>query len=164
MRTPGDPAVLRGRLWPMIRRADRGDLDAIRAIFCTASLWNEGDRAALLAHPEVLDFPEDAVVEGRVRVAVQDGTVLGFATVTPRASAWELDDLFVDPPHMRRGVATALVRHLLAEADVPWIEVTANAHAMAFYRSVGFVDDGVVETRFGPAARMRLSVDAAAAP
>jgi hypothetical protein len=29
---------------------------------------------------------------------------------------------------------------------------------MEFYRSVGFVDDGVAETQFGPAPRMRLSV------
>jgi GNAT superfamily N-acetyltransferase len=149
----------------MIRRADRADLDAIREIFRAASLSNDGDRAALLAHPEVLEFPEDAVVDGRMRVAVDDdGTVLGFATVTPRADAWELEDLFVDPVHMRRGVATALIRHLVGEADVPWIEVTANPHAMAFYRSVGFVDDGVAETKFGPAPRMRLSVGEAAAP
>jgi len=149
----------------MIRRADLADLDAIRAIFRAASLSNEGDRAALLAHPEVLEFPEDAVVDGRIRVAVDDdGTVVGFAGITPYADAWELDDLFVDPARMRRGVATALVRHLVAEADVPRIEVTANPHAMAFYRSVGFVDGGVAATRFGPAQRMRLSVDGAAKP
>jgi GNAT superfamily N-acetyltransferase len=148
----------------MIRRAERDDLDAIREVFRSASLANEGDREALLAHPEVLQFPEDAVVDGRVRVAVDGGAVVGFATITPGADAWELDDLFVAPAHMRRGVATALVRHLLAEGDVAAIEVTANPHAMAFYRSVGFVDDGVAQTRFGPAPRMRLSVAGAAAP
>ena len=42
--------------------------------------------------------------------------------------------------------------------------MTANPHAMPFYRSVGFVDDGVAETRFGPAPRMRLSVGGATAP
>ena len=128
----------------MIRRAERDDLDAVREIFRSASLANEGDREALLTHPETLEFPEDAVLDGRVRAAVDGGAV----------------DLFVAPTHMRRGFATALVRHLLAEADVSAIEVTANPHAMAFYRSVGFVDDGVAETRFGPAPRMRLSVAA----
>ena len=59
---------------------------------------------------------------------------------------------------MRRGIATALVTHLLDEADVDDIVVTANPHAMAFYRSVGFVDDGIAETRFGPAPRMRLTI------
>ena len=101
------------------------------------------------------------MLDGRVRVAVDEGVVVGFATVTPGADVWELDDLFVAPEHMRRGFATALVRHLVAEADVAAIEVTANPHAMAFYRSVGFVDDGVAETRFGPAPRMRLSVGGA---
>lgn len=148
----------------MIRRAEQADLDAIREIFRAASLSNDGDRAALLAHPEVLEFPADAVVDGRIRVAVDDdGIVVGFAGITPRADAWELEDLFVNPAHMRRGVATALVSHLIAEADVPWIEVTANPHAMAFYRSVGFVDDGIAETRFGLTPRMRLSVGGAAA-
>jgi GNAT superfamily N-acetyltransferase len=144
-----------------VRLARVDDLDALRETFRAASLSNAGDRDALLAHPELLVFPEDAVVEGRTRVAVDpDGTVVGFATVLPTGDAWELEDLFVDPAHMRRGVATALITHLLGEADVDRIEVTANPHAMAFYRSVGFVDDGVAETRFGPAPRMRLSVAA----
>jgi GNAT superfamily N-acetyltransferase len=142
----------------MIRRADPTDLAAIAEVFRAASLANEGDREALLAHPEVLEFPADAVLDGRVRVAVDEGVVVGFATITPGADVWELDDLFVAPAHMRRGFATALVRHLLAEADAAAIAVTANPHAMEFYRSVGFVDDGVAETQFGPAPRMRLSV------
>ena len=108
------------------------------------------------------------MLDGRVRVAVDEGVVVGFATITPGPDAWELDDLFVAPAHMRRGFATALVRHLLAEADVAAIEVTANPHAMAFYRSVGFVDDGVAETQFGPApqdaAQRRRSMSAVTHP
>jgi hypothetical protein len=33
-----------------------------------------------------------------------------------------------------------------------------NPHAMAFYESVGFTHDGVTQTQFGPAPRMRLDV------
>jgi len=36
------------------------------------------------------------------------------------------------------------------------VQVTANLHAMAFYKSVGFVSDGMAQTPFGPALRMRL--------
>jgi GNAT superfamily N-acetyltransferase len=144
-----------------IRPAHADDLAAVRRIFREASLWNEGDRAALLAHPEYLVLAEGGLVEGRMRVAVDAcGAVVGFATLRPVAGAWELEDLFVDPVHMRRGIATALVTHLLDEADIDDIVVTANPHAMAFYRSVGFVDDGVDETRFGPAPRMRLTIGA----
>jgi len=35
-------------------------------------------------------------------------------------------------------------------------EVTANPHALAFYRAVGFIDCGVAETDFGTASRMVL--------
>ena len=55
---------------------------------------------------------------------------------------------------MRQGIATALVRDLAT--TVPRIELKANPHALAFYESVGFVEDGVAETPGGPAVRMRL--------
>ncbi len=146
-----------------IRQAGIDDLDVVREIFQSAALWNVGDRETLLAHPEALVLPDDDLVAGRTRAAVDDdGQVVGFATVRHRGRrSWELEDLFVDPAHMRRGVATLLVKDLLAAAaaqDVDHIKVTANPHAMEFYRSVGFVDDGVTETRFGPAPVLRLDI------
>ena len=90
------------------------------------------------------------MVEGRTRVAVVEGRIVGFATLVGS----ELEDLFVDPDWTRRGIATALVQD--AAASVPRIEVTANAHALAFYESVGFVRDGVVEISGGEAYRMHL--------
>jgi hypothetical protein len=42
----------------------------------------------------------------------------------------------------------------LDEANVPRIDLTANPHALAFYESVGIVEDGVAETSGGPAVRM----------
>lgn len=38
------------------------------------------------------------------------------------------------------------------------IEVTANEHALAFYKSVGFIHDGTSQTRFGPGHRMHITV------
>ena len=73
----------------------------------------------------------------------------------------ELDDLFVDPNRRRRGIATALVLDALdraADQELTRIEVTANAHALAFYESVGFVSDGMRQTRFGPGNRMHINV------
>jgi predicted GNAT family N-acyltransferase len=52
-----------------------------------------------------------------------------------------------------------LVRDAVATAThrgVRRLEVTANEHAMAFYEQVGFVHDGVTQTRFGPGLRMHL--------
>jgi hypothetical protein len=36
--------------------------------------------------------------------------------------------------------------------------VTANPHALEFYRAVGFIDHGVAETEFGIAPRMALEI------
>jgi len=143
-----------------IRGAVPADLDALREVFGRASLSNAGDRAALLANPEVLVWPGDSLVEGRTRVAVEeDGAIAGFATTLLIDGALELEDLFVEPRRMRQGVARRLVEDVLSLArvlGVGSVQVTANLHAMAFYKSVGFVSDGMAQTRFGPALRMRL--------
>jgi GNAT superfamily N-acetyltransferase len=146
-----------------IRSAVPADLPALRGIFRRSSLSNEGDREVLLANPEALELPDDGVTDARTRVAVAaDGTVLGFVTGLPLdGSVLELEDLFVDPDWMRKGVARRLLADLTAAArldGVACIQVTANPHADAFYRSVGFVHLHETETRFGPGARMQLAV------
>ena len=94
-------------------------------------------------------------------VATVDGMVVGFATTIPpesgvAADVLELEDLFVDPDWMRRGIGLALVADAVATGrarGAARIEVTANPHALAFYGQAGFVPSGSIETRFGPAAR-----------
>ena len=144
-----------------IRAAVPDDISALCEVFRQSSLSNVGDRPALLAHPEVLEFDPVCVHENRTRVAVVGGRVVGFATTTLAGDFIELDDLFVDPEWMRHGIGAQLIRDAVAVArsrGVRRIEVTGNDHALAFYESVGFVVDGVAETRFGPASRMRLDV------
>jgi GNAT superfamily N-acetyltransferase len=148
-----------------IRTAVPGDLPALRRVFRRASLSNDGDRAILLANPTALELPDGNVIEGRTRVAMSsDGTVVGFATgVRQTDSALELEDLFVDPAHRRRGIARALLADLAASArrdGITHIEVTANPHADRFYRDVGFAAVGHADTEFGTGARMRLEISA----
>ena len=144
-----------------LRFAEIADLPALSDVFRRASLSNEGDRASLLAHPDALEFSARAVEEGRVRVAAIENRIVGFATMVVTDQSGELDDLFVDPNCRRRGIATALVLDALdraADQELTRIEVTANAHALAFYESVGFVSDGMRQTRFGPGNRMHINV------
>ena len=144
-----------------VRLARMEDLPALRDVFRRSSLSNEGDRASLLAHPDALEFSHRAVAEGRVRVAVIDDRVVGFATVLATGQICELEDLFVDPDWMRRGIATKLVLDALANAreqGIARIDVTANGHALAFYKKVGFAWDGISQTQFGRGHRMHVDV------
>jgi len=143
----------------MIRLGTSADLAAARSVYRRASLSNAGDRDNLLAHPGYLILGPEGLAEGRTHVAEEDGSVVGFATWAETASASELEDLFVDPGYVRRGIATALVSRIaevLRARGAERLEVTANPHALGFYRAVGFIDCGVAETALGAAPRMVL--------
>lgn len=144
-----------------IRLAHADDVAAINEVFRRSSLSNAGDRLFLMDNPEVLVFDDAAIRAGRTRVAVADGHIVGFATTTVTAEIAELDDLFVDPPWMRRGVARALILDATSAARAVGsrrLEVTANEHARSFYDAVGFISDGAVETQFTPGTRMHLDI------
>jgi GNAT superfamily N-acetyltransferase len=145
----------------VIRDAVSGDMPALRQVYRRSSLSNDGDRPNLLANPEVLEYPDLGVREGRTRAAVADGEIVGFASWLGAGEAIEIEDLFVDPEWMRKGIGMALVLDLIAIArgrGIGRVEVTANQHALAFYHKAGFVAYRTEATRFGPAPRMRLDV------
>jgi len=146
------------------RVATNADRDTIERIYREASLSNSGDREALLANPAFLQWPIDALATGTTVVATtRDDGAVGFARIVPGEGTVELDDLFVDPDWMRRGVATALLRHLtdvVTTAGGSELAVIANPHALDFYLAVGFVDDGEVATQLGTGRRMRLRLGA----
>lgn len=143
----------------LIRDADITDMHDLQGVFRRASLSNENDRALLLQHPEWLILSNEGVLEGRMRVAMdEDGGVVGFATYAISDGLAELEDLFVDPQWMRQGIAAALVTDISArlhELHLETLEVTANPHATAFYEHLGFVKVRVVDTPGYPASRMR---------
>ena len=147
----------------VIRLGTPTDLPACSSVYRRASLSNAGDRDNLLAHPEYLILGPEGLAEGRMCVAEEDGSVVGFATWTAQpGGAIELEDLFVDPDWRRRGIATALVGHIvdvLRARGVRRLEVTANRHAEGFYSAAGFTGCGVAETAFGPSPRKRLTID-----
>jgi ribosomal protein S18 acetylase RimI-like enzyme len=145
----------------MIRLGTSADLGAVSGIYRRASLSNAGDRDNLLAHPEYLILGPEGLAEGRTHVAEQDGSVIGFATWAETNGTIELEDLFVDPGHRRRGIAAALVSRIaeiLRARGAERLEVTANSHALGFYRAAGFTDCGTAETDFGAAPRMVLAL------
>lgn len=145
----------------MIRLGTSADLAAATSVYCRASLSNAADRDNLLAHPEYLILGPEGLAEGRTYVAEEDGAVVGFATWAEADGMTELEDLFVDPGYIRRGIATALLRHIagiLRALGVERLEVSANPHAQAFYRAAGFTDCGLAATEPGAPPRMVLPI------
>ena len=144
-----------------IRTAVETDLPRLQAVFRDSSWSNEGDRQLLVEHPEFLELSPDPVRQGRTRVAAIDGHIVGFASLADATGHLELEDLFVDPAFMRRGVGRALVRDVAEQArrlGVSHVEVEANDHSLRFYEAVGFVALERVALDHGTALRMTLDV------
>lgn len=145
----------------MIRLGTMADLDAASRVFRDASLSNEGDRENLLAHPEYLVLDPEGLAEGRTYVAEVDGQLAGFASWAETPGGIELEDLFVDPAYLRRGIATALVEYVvnvLRKRGARRLEVIASLYALDFYRAAGFTGCGPAMTDFGTALRMERAI------
>ena len=160
---PPDPSADRAASTDTIVRpavpADRGTLEALQR---RASLGNEGDRDALLRHPDAIDIPEDQIASGRVFVLEHGAAIVGFSAILPRADGdTELDALFVEPSTQRRGYGRLLVEHCAKEARTAGsttLHVVGNPHAEKFYLACGFKQFGTFETRFGPGLLLRRSL------
>jgi len=93
----------------------------------------------------------------RTTIAVEDGTVLGFATTSPSREPdlpdhGELCALYVDPAHWGRGIGVALAsdaRACLCESGfrnaLLWV-LAGNVRAERFYRNDKWAPDGLGRT------------------
>jgi GNAT superfamily N-acetyltransferase len=143
----------------IIRPAIPAERRTLEALQWRASLGNEGDRDALLRHPDAIDLPPEQIAAGRVFVLEQDGAIAGFAAILARDDGdTDLDALFVEPGMQRRGIGRKLLDHCAEQARSMGsraLHVVGNIHAKAFYLTCGFTLVGTFETRFGPGLLMR---------
>ena len=149
-----------------ITRALVTEQGALEALQRRASLMNEGDRAALLAHPDAIALPVEQIESGRVMVARRDSAIVGFAVVLPRPdNDAELDGLFVEPPAWRCGIGRALVAaacRLAVSEGAAVLHVTSGREAAGFYEACGFALLGETPTQFGTGLKMRRTLVTAA--
>ena len=113
-------------------------------------------REQLKANPEAIHLPMDHIERGQVIVAEAVAGVAGFAVVIVTDGAAELDGLFVEPDHWRRGVGSALMQeatHVARRAGFSLTVIAAPA-ALGFYKKCGCSLEGETQTRFGPAFLM----------
>ena len=139
-----------------IRLARPDEREALEALQRRASLALDEYRQQLEAEPDAIDLPLDQIEQGEVLVAEADGETVGMAVVFVGDLDAELDGLFVEPEHWRKGIGAALVDVATHEARKRGLTlmVTANPQAREFYEKCGFNLEGESQTRFGPALRM----------
>lgn len=144
------------------RLARPDEIPQLIALQWRASLQDDAYAEDLKANPDAIELPASQVGDGHVFVAEHDGMLAGFAVALPRADGdFDLDGLFVDPPHQRYGIGRELADRCVAHALIHGAEVVrviSAPAAVGFYEACGFVETGTVETRFGPAIDMELVV------
>ena len=88
-----------------IRLANTSERKSLEELQWRASLNNEGDRSALLAHPDAIELPLSQIENELVFVAEEVDGIKGFAAILSRADGnVELDALFVEPKYWKQGI------------------------------------------------------------
>jgi RimJ/RimL family protein N-acetyltransferase len=125
----------------MLRRADKGDMDKVRA------LWLAPDNANWIEPPEMGEI-EEAIEQGYAFLWEVDGTACGMAVImTWVPQVFGLSAIATTRP----GQGEPLLRALLARVFGPLkahrigFDVTAdNARALALYAKLGFQREGLI--------------------
>jgi GNAT superfamily N-acetyltransferase len=139
-----------------IRLARPEEQQELEALQRRASLALGEYNRQLEAEPDSIQLPIEQIEGGSVIVAEREDRIAGFAVVLIDDDEAELDGLFVEPDHWRKGIGAALVDVAVHEARLRGLAmmVIANPSARSFYEKCGFTVEGEAETRFGPALRM----------
>jgi predicted N-acetyltransferase YhbS len=147
-----------------IRCAEVGEGGVLEAVQRRSSAVWPAYRERLAAHPDAIARLEEGELRaGRVRVAHQDGEVVGFSAVlaTDPDGVVVLDGLFVESDAMGQGVGRALVEDAAAraaDAGAVALTVVSGPETQAFYARCGFTSVADAPTRFGPAALLRRAL------
>ena len=110
------------------------------------------------------DFDPESLRKRLLYVAESDGHPVGWAALIPRGEVGWLEDLWVEPAWIGRGVGRALFEHVAAEArqrGARRLEWEAEPNAQGFYEHLGatYVRDSE-ETEWGRVLEV-LGVDLA---
>ena len=80
-------------------------------------------------------------------VAELDDEIVGFYSIVPSSQFWRLDNLWVAPAFMRRGIGRALFEHAVATAlrgGSKGIAIDADPNAESFYLACGARRTGTI--------------------
>jgi GNAT superfamily N-acetyltransferase len=130
-----------------IRPARPDEGERLREIAIAAKSHWGYERGRVLSWAADGDFTAAGLEAKHAFVAEVDGRVVAWAGLIPQGETCWLDDLWVEPDAMRRGVGGALFRSAAeqaAELGCTRMEWEAEPNALGFYEKMGgrFVRDG----------------------
>jgi GNAT superfamily N-acetyltransferase len=133
-----------------IRAADPREGERLREIAVYSKCHWGYERGSVERWVAQGDFSLAGLRGKEVFVAEDRGEVVAWAALVPRGEVGWLDDLWVEPRSMGRGIGTRLFRRArerARELGARRLEWEAEPHAVGFYESLGgrYVRDGHVE-------------------
>jgi GNAT superfamily N-acetyltransferase len=153
-----------------IRAAQPSAAEALTELALAAKAAWGYDSAQLAAWRPLLAVTPQQLAEQPAYVAEDRGEWLGFYTLCHTDARWELDNLWVAPAWMQRGVGRLLLAHAVRTArsgGATELHIDADPNAEPFYLRCGAERHGTVPAPIaGQPARVRpqLVLDLRAAP
>jgi GNAT superfamily N-acetyltransferase len=124
-----------------IRRPRRGEGERLREIAVASKAYWGYDLERVRAWAAGGDYSDETLQAREVYVAEAEGRAVAWAALLSKSDdEWWLDDLWVEPDSIGRGVGTALFRHAAARAKelgasrLLW---EAEPNAVGFYERLG---------------------------
>jgi GNAT superfamily N-acetyltransferase len=124
----------------IVRAGTEEDFARLREIAVDAKAHWGYDRARVEEWARNGDFEPDRLRRREVYVAQADGEPVGWAALIPRGEVGWLEDLWVDPPWIGRGVGRLLFEHVAGRArdlGARRLEWEAEPNATGFYERMG---------------------------
>lgn len=111
--------------------------------------WGYDQRLIELWVDELTISP-DFVAAHPVYCAVRDSQILGFYALVGQGDEYELEHMWVDPPHIGSGVGSLLFEHAVktvASLGGSVVAIASDPNAEGFYRKMCAVPAGRVPSR-----------------
>jgi GNAT superfamily N-acetyltransferase len=125
-----------------IREGTEADFELLRAIAVEAKAHWGYDRAQVAEWASGGDFEPESLRRRLLYVAEEEGRPVGWAALIPRGEVGWLEDLWIEPAWIGRGLGRMLFERVAAEArkrGARRLEWEAEPNAHGFYRHLGAV-------------------------
>jgi GNAT superfamily N-acetyltransferase len=123
-----------------IREGREADFERLREIAVEAKAHWGYDRRLVEKWAEMGDLQPESLAGRLVYVAESGGEVIAWAALIPRGEVGWLEDLWVEPAWIRRGVGRMLFEHVKERAralGAARLEWEAEPNARGFYERMG---------------------------